>query len=126
MTVEQARDKARKWHELLDQGIDPAWQAQQDRLALLRSQQHTFLSVAEAYFAHIKLRACKKAEVHEREIRKEFVSCWAARPIHDITQHDLAAVINSIKQRGAPGQARELFGRAKRCGAGPSAAAPTG
>ena len=79
----------------------------------MRSQDNTFLSVAEAYFAHIKSEGFKKAKVHEREIRKEFVSCWAARPIHDITQHDLAAVINSIKQRGSPGQARELFGRAK-------------
>jgi hypothetical protein len=48
--MEAARDKARKWHELLDQGIDPARQAEQDRLALLRSQDNTFLSVAEAYF----------------------------------------------------------------------------
>lgn len=113
MTVEQARDKARKWHELLDQGIDPARQAEQDRLTLLRSQDNTFLLAAEAYFAYIKTEGFKKAKVHEREIRKEFVSCWAARPIHDITQHDLATVINSIKQRGSPGQARELFGRAK-------------
>ena len=113
MNVEQARDKARKWHALLAKGIDPEWQDEQDRLAALRSQQHTFLSVAEAYFAHIKAEGFKKAKVHEREIRKEFVSKWSARPIHNITQHDLAAVINSIKQRGALGQARELLGRAK-------------
>ena len=113
LSVTAARDKARKWHELLDQGTDPAWHAEQDRLALLRSQDNTFLSVAEAYFAHIQSEGFKKAKVHEREIRNEFVSRWAARPIHDITQHDLAAVINSIKQRGSPGQARELFGRAK-------------
>lgn len=47
MTVAQARDKARKWHELLDKGIDPEWQDEQNRLAALRSQQHTFLSVAD-------------------------------------------------------------------------------
>ena len=113
LSVSAARDKARKWHELLDQGTDPAWATEQDRLALLRSQDNTFLSVAEAYFAHIQSEGFKKAKVHEREIRNEFVSRWAARPIHDITQHDLAAVINTIKQRGSPGQARELFGRAK-------------
>jgi integrase len=111
--IEQARDKARKWHELLAEHTDPAWQAEQDRLAALRSQQHTFLLVAEAYFAHIKVEGFKKARVHEREIRKEFVSQWEARPIHDITQHDLAAVINAIKQRGSPGQAREIYMRAK-------------
>jgi integrase len=98
---------------LLDQGIDPVRQAEQDRLALLRSQDSNFLAVAEAYFAYIKAEGFKKAKTHEREIRKEFVSQWAARPIHDITQQDLAAVINSIKARGSLGQARELFGRAK-------------
>ena len=113
MEIGQARAKARKWHELLADHIDPAWQAEQERLALLRSQAHTFLSVAEAYFAHIKSEGFKKAKTHEREIRKEFVARWSARPINDITQDDLAAVINSIKQRGSPGQARELFGRAK-------------
>jgi hypothetical protein len=82
LSVAQARDKARKWHELLADHIDPEWQAERDRLAALRSQQHTFLSVAEAYFAHIKAEGFKKAKVHEREIRKEFVSRWAARPIH--------------------------------------------
>jgi hypothetical protein len=111
MTVQQARDKARRWHD--DQGTDPRWQAEQDRLAALRSQDNTFLTVAEAYFAHIKSEGFKKAKALEREIRKEFVSQWAARPIHDISQHDLAAVINAIKARGSPGQARELLGRAK-------------
>lgn len=112
LTVEAARDKARNWHALLARGLDPAAQAREDRLAVLRSQQHTFRAVCEAYFAHIKSEGYKKAKVHEREIRKEFVSVWAERSIHDITQDDLAAVINSIKAR-APGQARELFTRAK-------------
>jgi integrase len=55
-----------------------------------------------------------------------------ARPIHDITQHDLAAVINTIKARGSPAQARELFSRAKTmwkwaigCGAYGLTASPT-
>jgi integrase len=111
--VAEARDKARQWHELLATGTDPSLQAERDRLAALRSQAHTFLAVAEAYFAHLKAERVKKAKVYEREIRKEFVSCWAARPIHDIDQHDLATVINAIKARGSPGQARELLGRAK-------------
>jgi hypothetical protein len=83
LSVTTARDKARKWHELLDQGTDPAWQAEQDRLALLRSQDNAFLSVAEAYFAHIKSEGFKKAKVHEREIRKEIVVLGgAADPRH--------------------------------------------
>ena len=113
MLVEQARAKARDWHQLLDKKIDPVWQAEQDRLAALRSQQHTFLSVAEGYFAHTKSEGLAKARIIEREIRKEFVPLWAARPIHEITQQDVAAVINAAKARGSPWQAHTLFERAK-------------
>jgi integrase len=113
MGIERARIEARKWHELLASHTDPAWAAEQERLTALRSRSNTFLSVCEAYFAHMQSEGFKKAKVYEREIRKEFESQWAARPIHDITQHDLAAVINSIKARGSPGQARELLIRAK-------------
>jgi integrase len=112
LTCDTARLKARHWHELLAKGIDPTLHEKEERLAVLRSQQHTFLAVAEAYFAHLRAEGYKKATVHEREIRKEFVSLWADRSIHDITQDDLAAVINKIKAR-APGQAREMFTRAK-------------
>lgn len=112
LTVEAARTKARAWHALLERGIDPDAQTREDRLAALRSSQHTFRVVSEAYFAHIELEGFKKAKTHAREIRKEF-GLWNARSIHDITQEDLAAVINSIKARGSPGQAREMLMRAK-------------
>ena len=69
--------------------------------------------MAEGYFEFVKHEGLKKAKVIEREIRKEFVPEWKARPIHEITQHDLAAVINSIKKRGANAQAHTLFERAR-------------
>jgi integrase len=113
MNVEQARAKARDWHQLLDKQIDPLWQAEQERLAKLRAESHTFLAVAEAYFAHIKSEGLVKAKIIERVVRKEFVSRWAARAIHDINQHDVAEVINQAKLRGAPAQAHSLFEYAK-------------
>src|ERR1700738_178441 len=33
MSIDAARTKAQAWHALLDKHIDPAWQAEQDRLA---------------------------------------------------------------------------------------------
>src|SRR6266568_5023268 len=63
LSIAEARDKARAWHMLIARGIDPAWQAEQDRLAALRAQQNTFLSVAEAYFAHIQRQRLRKAKV---------------------------------------------------------------
>jgi integrase len=132
MSVDQARDKARQWHALIARGIDPAWQEEQDRLGALRTQQNTFLTVAEAYFAYIQREGWRKARVIEREIRNEFVARWAARPIADITQHDLAAVIEAAVKRGSPAQAHTLFERARSlwgwaigCGAYGLEASPT-
>ena len=81
MTVAEARNKAAQWHTLIEKGIDPKRKEEQDRLAALRKQQNTFLSVAEAYFAHVQRNRLRKAKVIEREIRNEFVSRWVGRPI---------------------------------------------
>ena len=47
-------------------------------------------------------------------MRKEFVAAWSKRPIADITDEDVLAVIRSVKQRGSPSQARNLLGYARR------------
>src|SRR5262245_36329417 len=49
MTLAAARDKARAWHALIDRGIDPAQHARS-----VSTPTPTFLTVAEAYFAHIR------------------------------------------------------------------------
>jgi integrase len=111
MSVSAARNKARAWHELLGKGINPIEAAEQERLAALRSREDNFLSMCEAYFAHCRRQGLRNAAKIEREIRNEFVSCWAARPIADISQHDVAAVVTAAVRRGSPGQAHMLFER---------------
>jgi hypothetical protein len=68
LSVEAARAKARKWHELLANHVDPAYAAEQARLAALRAQNTTFLSVAEAWFAHLRAEGVTKAKAYEREV----------------------------------------------------------
>ena len=101
LNVDEARAKAREWHELLLKGVDPALEAERLRSAALRSQQHTFAAVAEAYFAHTRREGLKKAAGIEREIRKEFVSVSAPQPIADIGPDDLRSIIATIVDRGA-------------------------
>src|SRR5215831_19847615 len=47
LTLEQARNKARSWLELLGRGIDPREEIERQRAAELRKQADTFASVAE-------------------------------------------------------------------------------
>jgi integrase len=110
LSLAAARAKASAWIRLIEKGVDPATEEERERQAELRKQKHSFAAVAEAYIAHIHRQKQRKADVVEREIRAEFISRWGERPIADITQHDVVAVIDAAVERGAPYQAHNLFG----------------
>jgi hypothetical protein len=84
MSLEEAREKARAWLKLIAGGIDPEFAEEAARQAALRKQENTFLAVCEEFFKrHLsKTRQAHRAEV---DIRREFISRWADRPITEIT-----------------------------------------
>lgn len=112
LSLEQAREKSREWLELIGKGEDPAHVEERARAATIKRQANTFAAVADDFFAD-KLSAERKGAEVERDIRREFVSRWGKRPITDITEDDVLAVIRA-KKRTAPAQARNLLGIAKR------------
>ena len=114
MSLADARKQARKWRDLIAEGKDPRSEQERRRQAELRRQAVTFSVVADAYFADIKRRGLRRAAEVEREIRREFLSLWANRPIADIDWFDVKAVIDAAKNRGVPWQAHHLFSYAQR------------
>jgi len=48
------------------------------------------------------------------DIRREFISRWADRPITEITRRDVLAVIDASVDRGNPYQAHNLLGYIRR------------
>jgi integrase len=113
LTLEQARNRARDWLELLRRGIDPQVQQERQRHAELRQQRNTFTAVAED-FIRDKLPAESKGREVERDIRREFLPVWGRRPIAEIAPHDVVAVIKAAVNRGAPYQAHNLLVLARR------------
>ena len=112
LTLQEARDKARAWRSQLKKKIDPRAEEEKQRLAEQRKQENSFASVCEEFIKrHVK--KTRKADVVERELRREFVARWGARPITDITQHDVVAVIDETVDRGAPYQAHNLLGHVR-------------
>ena len=113
ISLEEAREKAREWAKLIARGIDPESAEAAARLAALRKAENTFLVVAEEFFTrHLsKTRQGKKAEI---VIRREFVSRWSARPITEITRHDVLAVVDAIVDRGKTYEAHNVLGYARR------------
>jgi integrase len=112
LTLEAAREKARAWLALIDRGIDPRHEEERQRLGELRKQKNSFAVVAEEFIKR-HVSKTRKAAVVERELRREFIDRWGDRPITDITQHDVVAVIDEVVDRGAPYQAHNLLGHVR-------------
>jgi integrase len=113
LTLERARTKARDWLELIRKGIDPREDQERQRLAQHRKRANSFAAVAEDFIKD-KLATERKGKEVERDIRREFMPVWSGRPIAEITPHDLRAVVKAAKDRGAPYQAHNLLGHARR------------
>jgi integrase len=113
LSLEEAREKARDWLKLIARGIDPATAEEDAKLAAARKRENSFAAVFED-FVKEKLAGERQGRDVERDVRKEFVTAWAKRPVADITDEDILAVIRAVKQRGAASHANNLFGYARR------------
>ena len=112
LTLEEARAKAREWRELLRKGVDPNAEEHRHRQLELRRQKNSIDAVAEEFIKR-HVSKTRKAAVVERELRREFIERWTGRPITDITQHDVVAVIDAAVDRDAPYQAHNLLGHVR-------------
>jgi Arm DNA-binding domain len=110
ISLEQARAMARDWLVLLQQGKDPKAEQLRAKAAELRKQKHTFAAVAEDYFASENFKKLRTARVAERDIRKELIPAWGARPVTDIARADVEILVKRIRERGAPGHGAPCAG----------------
>jgi integrase len=117
ISLEKARATARHWLELIRRGIDPREEVERQRLAEQRKRANTFAAVAEDFIKD-KLPSERKGKIVERDIRREFLSKegadWGGRPITEITPLDVRSVVRTVKDRGAPYQAHNILGTARR------------
>jgi integrase len=111
--LQKVREKARHWLDLISRGIDPAEEERALKIAAERKRANSFRNVCEDFFAE-KLKGERRGYEVERDIRKNFLGPWNGRPIVDIEPEDIAAIIKAKVRDGAPVQARNLLGFAKR------------
>ena len=108
MSLEEAREKAREWLKLIARGIDPTAREREVADAAARKRANSFAAVFDD-FAREKLAGERQGRNVARDMRKEFLSVWAKRPIADITDQDVLGVIRAVKAR-SPSSARNAFG----------------
>jgi integrase len=112
LTLEQVRDKARRWLALIKQGIDPRDEETARALTEAQKRANTFASFAKD-FSRDKLPGERKAREVERDIRRELLPVWANRPITELTALDGRNLIKTVAAR-APAQARNILVLMKR------------
>jgi len=107
VTLIDAREAARQWRTMIRAGVDPVLVRERERAEALRSQAVTFSSVAEIWFKE-KLSTERKGKDVEREVRNHFITAWGKRPIAEITDLDVLAIIR-LKKQSAPAAARTFW-----------------
>jgi len=77
ISLNQAREKARAWLDLVEKGIDPKVEEARQKAAQQRKQITTFAAVADEFLER-HASGLKKAAEAKRIIEGEFVKRWAA------------------------------------------------
>jgi integrase len=107
LSLAEAREKALAWKRQIDKGIDPAQQE-------ARNRANTFAAVAEEFIAYIHRQKLRTASAMERDLRRNFISEWAARPITEIQPDDVKRIIRRPVDRDAKYQAFSDFALIRR------------
>ena len=104
ITLAKARDDARDWIAKIQRGEDPKTKSLEGSY---------FANVAEEFIAR-HLRDKRKGPVVAREVRRELIKVWGARPIDQITRRDVIALLEAVKDRSRTGAyARNVWSHAK-------------
>ena len=112
MSLAVARKKAREWLDLIEQGKDPRAVEREAQAAAQRRQRTTFAAVAEDFIAH-KLPSERGGKKIERAMRRDLLPIWSAKPITEITEADVLALVRAKKSK-TPAQAHNLLTLVKR------------
>jgi integrase len=128
--VDAARAKVRAWKAIIHEGKDPAREEAKARAANVAAGEHLFHQLAEQFIAAKVSKERRGFEI-ERDIRRELggvipaddyfpdakkgdiVGPWALRPVADITEDDVLAIVRA-KARKYPTAARNLLALIKR------------
>jgi hypothetical protein len=114
ITIDAARERARRWLELIGKGIDPKIDEARRKAEERRKAVNIFEAVAKEYLARHAALA-KHGEV-KRILEAVFIKPWGERPAGDVLTEEVADAFRAIVKRGAPYQARRATRWAISCG----------
>ena len=60
-----------------------------------------------------RIRKQRRAEISEREIRRQLIGPWHDKAVTEITRDDVRELIENLTDRGTPYEAHGAFGHAR-------------
>jgi integrase len=90
ISLEDARDKAREWHKLISQGIDPA-----------RQRAETFHAIAEEFLAREGPRL-RTADQRKATLDRLILPTLGLRPIGEIKRSEIIRLLDRIEDERGP------------------------
>ena len=105
LTLAEARQKLRRWNDLLSRGIDPAGEARRRKVEA--TKRITFPALRDAFLQHYEGKA-KHGEA-TRILSKDF-ACWNHHLADEIDAQDVDAASQVILGRGSKHQALNAYG----------------
>lgn len=120
-----ARDKAREWLAMLEKGIDPKQQIEDEKQAREREQagkkDRAFETVLGRYIKARRRDGVRKVDEDERDFYRECLPTlhepnkgkkvkpvWEGKAVDEITMGDILKVVEGIRDRGAQRQALNM------------------
>jgi integrase len=111
ITLDQARQKARRWLELITKGIDPRLQEARDKAAEQTKAANTLAALWTSFYEHHAGQLAKADEA--KRAGTAFIKLWGIRPAAEIEPAEIAAHIRTIAKR-TPSEARNRLGHLRR------------
>lgn len=101
ISLEQARDKARAWLELVASGVDPGRRE-------IERRQETFKAIATNYFQR-KAKDHRSRKLSEATLVRLVYPTLGNRPIDSITRNDIVRLLDRIEDDNGPVQATHVL-----------------
>ncbi|MGA7452412.1 MAG: tyrosine-type recombinase/integrase [Rhodoplanes sp.] len=105
VTLHQARVAAQRVFAAKLEGRDPAAEKREAKRRVVADRVEDLL---ETFIAQ-RVTQNRSAKEISRLLRREVVTPWSGRSIHEITKRDVVEVISAIEQRGAPSAANKTL-----------------
>jgi integrase len=100
ISLAEAREKARKWKELLQRGIDPAAELEREKVEADRKRNDTVGALCETYLARQVIGKARQEKRTVHNFRKILIPLFGHRPIAELNHREVSLALGEIEKHG--------------------------